>query len=262
MSPLAAGLEDLRAGFANWQLWGYLSWHDIRQRYRRSKLGPFWATASMAFHIACIGVVWGALFEMPAREFVPYLCAGMMVWSLILGCITEGCNTFVAATPFILQINRPLSVYAFWAFGRNLLMFAHTFPVYLAVVLLFHPPLNVHTLGVLGGLPLLALALSWSTLLLGLLTARFRDIQQIVQSLMTMFFLVTPILWRLDQLGDRRFLATLNPFTHLIDVVRAPLLGQSIPPAAVATCAAVAILGWGVTLPLFGRYRGRIAYWL
>jgi homopolymeric O-antigen transport system permease protein len=259
---LTRGIEDLRAGFADWKLWGYLGWHDIRQRYRRSKLGPFWLTLSMGVHIGAIGVIWSSLFGLSARDFVPYLCAGTVVWNLILGCVTEGCGTFIVATHFISQINRPVSVYAFWVIWRNFLVFIHTLAVYVAVVLIFRLWPNANTLQVFIGFPILLLAVSWPPLLLGLVTARFRDIQQLVQSLMTMVFFVTPIIWRLDQLHDRAYLATLNPLTHLIEIVRAPLLGHPIPAHSLAAALATVAVGWVVTLALFARYRGRIAYWL
>jgi len=259
---LARGLQDLHAGFADWRLWGYLGWHDIRQRYRRSKLGPFWLTASMGIHVAAIGLVWSSLFGLSARDFLPYLCAGTVVWNLILGNVTEGCGTFVVASNYISQINRPVSVYAFWVIWRNLLVFVHTLAVYVAVALIFRLWPNLNTLQVLIGFPVLLLAVSWPPLLLGLITARFRDIQQLVQSLMTMVFFVTPIIWRLDQLRDRAYLATLNPLTHLIEIVRAPLLGHPIPGLSLAASVATLLIGWFVTLGLFSRYRGRIAYWL
>jgi ABC-2 type transport system permease protein/lipopolysaccharide transport system permease protein len=259
---LTRGLEDLRAGFADWRLWGYLGWHDIRQRYRRSKLGPFWVTASMALHVGAIGLVWSSLFGMSARDFVPYLCAGTVVWNLILGNVTEGCGTFITASHFISQINRPISVYAFWVVWRNLLIFVHTLAVYVVVVLIFGLWPNVNTFQVLIGFPVLLLAVSWPPLLLGLVTARFRDIQQLVQSLMTMVFFVTPIIWRLDQLHNRAYLATLNPLTHLIEIVRAPLLGQPIPLSSLAAALVTVALGWLLTVAVFSRYRARIAYWL
>ena len=46
--PAAPGARDLIEGMANWRLWSMLGWNDILQRYRRSALGPFWITISMA----------------------------------------------------------------------------------------------------------------------------------------------------------------------------------------------------------------------
>jgi ABC-type polysaccharide/polyol phosphate export permease len=48
---------------ANWQLWSMLGWNDIHQRYRRSALGPFWITISMAIFIVLLGFIYSKLFH-------------------------------------------------------------------------------------------------------------------------------------------------------------------------------------------------------
>ncbi len=58
-----------------------LGWQDVRQRYRRSALGPFWLTISMGVMIGTIGIVFGQIFKTPMREFLPFLAAGMILWS-------------------------------------------------------------------------------------------------------------------------------------------------------------------------------------
>src|SRR5476651_1306074 len=50
-----------------------LGWQDIKQRYKRSKVGPFWLTISMGVMIATIGLVFGNLFSSPMADFLPFL---------------------------------------------------------------------------------------------------------------------------------------------------------------------------------------------
>ena len=54
---ISAGFKDIVRGFAAWPLWMMLGWSDIRQRYRRSTLGPLWITLSMAAFILLLGVL-------------------------------------------------------------------------------------------------------------------------------------------------------------------------------------------------------------
>jgi ABC-type polysaccharide/polyol phosphate export permease len=131
-------------------------------------------------------------------------------------------------------------------------------------VLLLTPHLvGLATLLVLPGLALLALNGVWITLLLGMACLRFRDIQQLVTSVIQIAMFVTPIFWPIDQLGGtvRLVFVHLNPLYHCIDVVRAPLLGAVPAPRSYIAVAAVAALGWTATFVLFGRFRERIPYW-
>jgi ABC-2 type transport system permease protein/lipopolysaccharide transport system permease protein len=100
-------------------------------------------------------------------------------------------------------------------------------------------------------------------LILGLLSARFRDIPLIVTNLVQLVFFATPILWRAESLPpDRAWVVQINPFHYLIGNLREPMLGHA-PAAsswAIAVATTAAVLAVGVAL--YARYRARIAYWL
>src|SRR5262245_62427536 len=112
-SQIALALRDLGRGLADWRVWTFMAQHEIRQRYRRSTLGPLWLTLGLAVNIVAISCIWSHLFSLEAREFVPHLALGMMVWNLIVGLTVEGCHSFTSASGYITQTNRPLSTYAF-----------------------------------------------------------------------------------------------------------------------------------------------------
>ena len=76
------------------------------------------------------------------------------------------------------------------------------------------------------------------------------------------FFWLTPLVYFPEQLGQKRFIAEYNPFTHMIALVREPLMGGTPTLNDWAIVLAIAILGWIGTLLFFARYRARIVYWL
>ncbi len=260
---LARAFLDLRNGFLDWRLWGLLGWLDIKQRYRRSTLGPLWLILSSAIHVTAIGVIWGTLFNLPLAEFMPYICLGLLIWNFMLGIINEGCTAFTGqAAGYITQMTRPLSTYFYWVLWRNLIIFLHSFAIYVVVAIVFQIPITRFTPLALVGLPLMLAFSAWPVLLFGLISARYRDIPQIVGSLLTVAFFVTPILWKKDMLADRAYLAQFNPLSHAIDVVRDPLLGVAPAPESWIITASITLVGWVGTMVLFSRYRARIPYWL
>ena len=84
---------DLRQGWQQRPLWGYLGWQDIKQRYRRSVLGPLWISISMAVVATAMGILYGALFGEDIRTFLPYVATGLLIWNFINGCILEAARS-------------------------------------------------------------------------------------------------------------------------------------------------------------------------
>ena len=102
-----------------------------------------------------------------------------------------------------------------------------------------------------------------AALILGILCARFRDIPQIVTTLVQMAFLLTPVIWREDMLSGRALLVPmLNPFRHYLDIARAPLLGETPSALSWGVVAVCTLIGVAVAAGLFARCRHRIAYWV
>src|SRR6202034_1335356 len=113
---------------------------------------------------------------------------------------------------------------------RNSVLFLHNLTIYLLVCIYAGLPITWATLLVIPGFMLFWVNAVWITMLLGALAARYRDVQQLVGTLLQISLFLTPIFWSPDQLSGRTALmAALNPIYYLIVVIRGPLLGQ-VPP--------------------------------
>jgi ABC-type polysaccharide/polyol phosphate export permease len=100
-------------------------------------------------------------------------------------------------------------------------------------------------------------------MLLGMISARFRDIPPLVGNLMQVMLFITPIFWSADQLGAKgRYLVEPNYLYHLIDILRSPLLGKTPLALSYVLTIAGGMVGWAVTFMLYARFRRRIAFWL
>lgn len=258
------GLKDVLNGLQGISLPIYLARADIRQRYRRSSLGPFWITISTAVMIACIGLIFGRLFKSPMEEFLPFLAAGLIVWGQISSTLSESTVVFSNSEAVIKQLPLPLFVHVMRMVFRNFYIFLHNILVYPIVLLCVGKPLNIFVFLFLPGILLLLINLLWMALLIGIVCARFRDLSQIVNSFLQIVFYVTPIIWMPKLLSSRSevFVLGPNPFYHLIEIVRAPLLGACPSLVNYVFSVVLALFGWSFTLFVFNKFRGRIAYWL
>lgn len=262
-SNLRESIADLTGGAARSWIWTRLAYQDIKLRYRGSVLGPFWVTLSNLVMIVAIGVIYSTLFHVETTEFVPYVMLGIIVWQVISGIITEGCQTFTGAQDVIQQVKLPFSIQAFRVVYRNVLIFAHNAVIIPPAMLFFHMRPNWHYFEAIPGFFVLCFDGLWLSLFLGMASARFRDVPPIVQSFVQVLFFMTPIFWPMSSVSPAmKQILVYNPFFAAVDVVRAPLLGVSPEPSSwplMLICTAVITLcGFG----LFARLRPRIAYWI
>lgn len=260
---LAQALADLAGGTARWWVWSSMAWEDIRLRYRGSVLGPFWLTLSMAVMIATLGVVYSTIFKEKIHTYLPFLTLGLLLWTFISAIITEGCTCFIGAEGIIRQVRMPFTIHVLRILYRNLIVLGHNAVVYLVVVLLFAVPVGAGALLAVPGLVVQIANGVWVCLLLGMVSARFRDIVPIVASLIQIVFFITPIFWLPNSLGGHyQWIVDFNPIYAMVEIVRAPLLGQPVPVALWGMALAVTVVGWAAALAAFARFRSRIPFWV
>src|SRR5256714_7010615 len=101
LSRILAAIQDLHDGLRHSELWSTLGWHDIRQRYRRSIVGPFWLTLSMGIMVAGLAYLYAGMFGQNVEGYLPYVATGMIVFSLISIIATDGSAVFIGSASLI-----------------------------------------------------------------------------------------------------------------------------------------------------------------
>jgi ABC-type polysaccharide/polyol phosphate export permease len=260
---ISLALEDLVKGVRHWRIWYVLGVSELRQRYRRSVLGPFWITLSMSIQVAIMGFLLAFLFGIPVGRYLPFLCVSIVTWTFLSTSINEGANCFIQMSTTILQIKRPLSTYVMLILWRNAIIFAHTIIIFVVAALAFQIVPSAAYLLIPVGLALLFLNVSWMALASGLLSARFRDVPMLIQNAFNVLLWLTPVYYQPDQLGSRaRLIVELNPFTYVLEVARAPFLNTLPPLSTWLAAGGIALFGWLLTFALLVRTRSRVPFWL
>ena len=248
------GEKDIQEAITNIRLPLYLARSDIRQRYRRSSLGPFWITISTGVMIVCLGMIFGTIYQTSLSNFLPFVALGLIIWSFISICINEATSVFAHAESIIKQLPIPLFTHVLRMVFRNFFIFLHNILLYPVILICAQLRPNWVYLLVLPGLVILVLNLLWISLLIAIICSRFRDLSQIVASVLQVFFYVTPIIWMPNMLKGN--------VNHLIEIVRSPLMGILPSTLNWIVCITMFFIGSIFTIGLFNKYRGRIAYWL
>jgi ABC-type polysaccharide/polyol phosphate export permease len=254
--------QEIIAGFRAWPVWVIMGWDDIRQRYRRSVIGPFWITLSMGVFIMVLGVIYSRLFHTELQSYLPYLTVGFVVWGFMSTAANDSCIAFTDASRIIKQIKLPYSVYILRVVWRNFIIFLHTIVIYIPVALIFKIEPTLTTLYAIPGLILVCVNLIWLTTVIAILSTRYRDIQPIVGTMIQLGMFATPIMWTVSSLGDAKIVAEINPVYHLIEITRAPLLGMAPEPQSWLVACGLAVIGSVLAVALMVRTSRRIVFWL
>ncbi len=258
----AKAWRDIVEGIALWRLWFRLGWNDILQKYRRSVLGPFWLTASTATMVVALGVLYAKLFNERIDDFIPFFCAGLLVWNLIASYLTEGGTLFTGSESYIKQIRLPYSMYVYRSSWAKLIIFAHNFIIYIGVLIYFQIWPGVISLLAIPGLMLVVLNGTIVSFSIGIVSARFRDIPQLIASLVQILFFLTPIFWKPELLKGHAYITDFNPFFHLLEIVREPLLGNLPSTTNYLAVMLLTLINLAIASAFFSRFRARIAYWI
>jgi len=257
-----AALVDLWDGLQRYEMWGRFAFHEIRQRFRRSLLGPFWLTASMGVFIAALGLITSTISHQDMSQALPYIATGVIFWGLITSCITDGSVVFISREDYIRNVPMPISVHLYQMIARNLIIWIFNMVIYLAIAIVFHLVPNANTLLFLAAGPILLINITWMALAAGILSTRYRDIPPVIASLIQVVFFLTPIFWSVRSLPDHPAFVSANPFYHLLEIAREPLLGNAPTATSWIVSIILAVVGVFVTAKLYQRAQPRIAYWV
>lgn len=255
-------MDDLKKSFTRKDLWIYLGWFDIRQRYKRSLLGPWWITLSTSLFVMGLALLWSNIFNMKLSEYMPYFVIAHVVWTFISTTVGDSGNGFIQFEHIIKQINIPYGSYLLRIVYRNIIILLHNLIIVLVVFIVFPDAVDIKPISLFISVVNLFVIMFFVGLILAIACLRFRDLQQIVASAMTALFFITPIVWRPESVSGRmKLLVELNPVAWYISNIRDSLLivreVSSFAPALMMTFCAMIF-----AIYLLNKCRPKIPYWL
>jgi len=259
----AAGIRDLVTGAGRWRLWYLIGSAEMRRRYARARLGQLWIMLSSALSVSIIGLTWALLWKQPVEDMLPFVAASLTIWQFQAAVLNDAAAAFPLYSHYFLNQYMPASTIIYSVLYKNVATFLlnMAFPIFI-IVFLGNSVTVYSLLSVIG----LCLVIAWCLVVgyaVAILCARFRDVVQVVSSVMQVGFFVTPVFWKPESLPpEALYLVSCNPFAPLLAVVRDPLLGRPLPWAVWLTACGIVLATSACVLPFVGRFRRRLIYWL
>ena len=240
---------------------GALAWSDMRHRYVRSLLGPFWMSIQMAIMVAVLGSAIGHLSNTSAIARLPMLALSLTAWTFLNSVVLDATTALQGAGSLIKDRALPPIVFLLQAVFRQALFALHNAVVPLLLWLLLVRSGVEGIVPALPGFMLFAAFTVGLSFVLGALATRFRDLKPIIESSLTLAFLSSPIIWTPEMINGGSAVTRLNPLTHLFAVWREPLAtGHVAMTSVVYSLVSVVVLAIASVVTI-SRLR-KAAFWI
>ena len=234
--------------------WRALAAGDIRSKYRRTLLGPWWITATNAITALIMGTVAGRFLGADMKTYLPHFMVSMTIWSFISSSLSESCFTMINAGGMIKAVDMPILIHVMRIFLHNIAVIPFIWLVY---------PWSVGYGAVLAiaGLMIVYVFVVSASVIVSMICVRYRDVPPVMAAVLQLLFFISPIIWEPSKIQGGELVVALNPIAYLLAVTRGPLMGD-VPNLATwaGAIGSVAVLA-AAMIYIYTRYRSRVVYW-
>jgi lipopolysaccharide transport system permease protein len=261
-SFINSGVNEIKDALKSDEQWLYMAIQDIKFRYRRSVIGPWWVTISTGIMIMMLGFLFSHIFNQTIEAYLPFFAVGFIVWNWMSGQVSDAAGGFLQFQGIIKQSKLPFPIFTLRLNMRQLIILAHNLIIIALVLLFVGQGLSWKSIIAIPSLILIQMNLALLSIVITIFCSRYQDMTQVINILTQILFFFTPILWQVDVLKNRMYLAEMNPIYHWIEMIRTPLLGQ-LPSLNNCLWSVASLIFLLLASSYFlGRYRSRIIYWL
>ena len=206
----------------------FLTWRDVKVRYKQTLLGASWAILQPLLTMLIFTLFFGRLAGVPS-DGIPYpifAYAGLLPWTFFSNSVTASGNSLVGSSNLITKVYFPRMIIPSAAVAAGLVDFAVAFSL-MVVLMIYYQVAVTWTVLMLVPLTLLVTMLALGAgMWLSALNVRYRDIRYALPFLMQLWMFVSPIIYPVSMLPARwRWLLNLNPLTGIISSFRTALFG-------------------------------------
>lgn len=258
-------VRDYWDSIRNHDFWLYATWLGIITKYRKSKLGIAWVVMPTATYAFGIGYLYGLMMHRDHTVFIAHLGIGYVIFKFVTGIIRRSSGACVGNASFILDGRVRLTDYVLRVMADAAFELICAIPVLIIAVWLLPDFHWISLLEATPGMVLTLLNIAWLAVLLAVVGARFRDMYEVIGSALLFGFLFTPIIWKasLAPIGTfRGTIARINPLFHIVESIRAPILGHAVAHSTYLYLLVMLVIGWPLAMFVYNRYARFVPIWV
>jgi len=238
-----------------------LTWRDLKTRYRGSVLGFLWTFLNPLLLMIIYSLVFSVYMRVEIRAYPIFVFAGLLPWIWFSSAMLGGASSIVESGSLMKRVPFPPQILPAVSVTAALVNFLLALPLLLAFMVAWGFPLGWSLLMLPVTIVIQYVFTLGLTIVLSMLTVRYRDLQQILGNLLTLWFFLTPVLYPTTLVPSQfHGFLMLNPMAILVGSFQDALYGAQVPPLRqLAVVATIAFVIFGGALALSDRLRWGLA---
>ncbi len=241
----AWSLGELRDLWAFRELLYFLTWRDVKVRYKQTGLGVAWAILQPLLTMLIFTVFFGRLAGVPSDN-IPYplfAFAGLLPWTLFANAISTSGNSLVGSANLITKVYFPRLIIPGAAVAAGLVDFAIGFMIMVLLMIYYGVGISWHLVMFPGVVVLTTLLAVGVGMWLSALNVKYRDIRFALPFLIQLWMFVSPVIYPASFLPPKlRWVLSLNPMTGIIEGYRSSLFGLPFKWIALAISTVITLV--------------------
>lgn len=210
------------------ELFYFLTWRDVKVRYKQTMLGAAWAILQPLFNMLLFTLIFGRLAKLPSDN-IPYplfALAGLLPWTFFANAVGAAGSSLVGNSHLVTKVYFPRLIIPASAVLAVLVDLAFAFGLMAVLMAIYRVPLTIHLL-LLPCLVLITVIFAFAVgTWLAALQVKYRDVRYVIPFLIQFWMFATPIIYPTSMLPPQlRPLFALNPMAGMIEAYRVALLG-------------------------------------
>jgi homopolymeric O-antigen transport system permease protein len=234
----------------------FLTWRDVKVRYKQTALGAAWAILQPLFMMVIFTIFFGRLAAVDSAG-IPYplfALAGLVPWTFFSNAITASGNSLVGSANLITKVYFPRLIVPAAAMLAGLVDFLLAF-LMLCFLMLYY---RVHLTAQILFLPVLVLLTALFSLGVGTwmsaLNVKYRDVRFALPFLIQLWLFVSSVILPSRSIPQKwRWLVMLNPMSGIIEGYRSALFGLPFDWSAIGLASVLTIVVLFYAIYAFGR---------
>ncbi len=256
--------KDVVNGFSRRRLWKKLAVLELKSRFQGAFVGSFWIVLALIIKVMMLSLVYSMVLGKNFSDYVMFLALGLLTWNFISAIIVTSGTVFKKSANFLQQMDLPHSTFVYQNVYREVvsLIMYQLFAIPLVIFIKGWDFVGWVWLWALLGYLIIVINAFFVCMWLGWLSVRYRDVQSLLNSIVMIIFLVTPILWPPPPEFAGSLYFQLNPFYHLIELVRAPILHAQVPVISWYVSLGVLFFNTVICLIFYRKVKHKLVLWL
>ncbi|MCB1582664.1 MAG: ABC transporter permease [Marinicella sp.] len=256
-------MKDISDSIRKKRLWAELAKLELKVRFRGTYFGVIWVLLALVLKVGMISLVYSLVLHKPLKEYVLFLSIGVLTWNYISALVISSTLSFLKAVNYFNQMSMSHFIFVFQTVYRETLILLLYQLLAIPIILVYFGLSGVKSIWLWSLLGYLLIILNgvFAGAWLGWVATRYRDVQHLISNLVMILFIVTPVLWPPPSGYENHLYFQLNPFYHLLEIVRAPIINGVVPVLSFQVSIGLVFFNFLICVIFYKKAKDRLVLW-